>query len=102
MSILHTSSARRCRARASPATISVGEAGCFPKIGTLTTFAKVSAGETPAGRTGWKPVLRLFPADLAAFVLFFEPSYERFEVFHHCTRGNVFAGRLLQNFAPIF
>src|SRR6266576_1452130 len=101
MSILHTSSARRCRARASPATISVGEAGCFPKIGTLTTFAKVSAGETPAGRTGWKPVLRLFPADGAAFVLFFKPSHQRFEVIHHRAGGDVFAGRFFQNFAPI-
>jgi len=27
-----------------------------------------SAGETPAGRTAGKPVFRLFPADLAAFV----------------------------------
>src|SRR6266480_5557869 len=103
MSILHTRSARRWRAGASPARISVGEAGCFPKIGTLTTFAKVSAGETPAGRTGWKAVLRLFPADLAAFVLLFEPAaHQWLEVIHHRAGGDVFAGRFFQNFAPIF
>jgi hypothetical protein len=33
------------------------------------------------------------PADLAAFVLFFQPTHERFEVIHHRARGDVFAGR---------
>ena len=37
------------------------------------------------------------PADLAAFVLFFEPAHKRFEVFHHRARGNVFADRFSQN-----
>jgi len=44
----------------------------------------------------------LLPADLAAFVLFFEPAHEGLEVFHHSTCRNVFAGRFLQDFAPIF
>src|SRR6516225_4915317 len=43
-----------------------------------------------------------FPADLAAFVLFFQPTHEGFEVFHHRARGDVFAGRVFQNFAPVF
>ena len=48
----------------------------------------------PAGHTGKMP--ELFPADLAAFVLFLEPGHQqRFEVFHHgawrCLRGLPFA-----------
>ena len=31
------------------------------------------------------------PADMAAFVLFFEPAHQRFEVFHHRASGDVFA-----------
>ena len=46
--------------------------------------------------------VELLPADLAAFVLFFEPAHQRFEVFHHRASGDVFAGSFLQNFAPIF
>ena len=42
------------------------------------------------------------PADLAAFVLFLKPTHQRFEVLHHRASGNVFAGRFLQDFAPIF
>ena len=34
----------------------------------------------------------LVPADLAAFVLFFQPAHQRFEVFHHRASGDVFAG----------
>ena len=45
---------------------------------------------------------RLLPADLAAFVLFLKPTHQRFEVLHHRASGNVFAGRFLQDFAPIF
>ena len=37
----------------------------------------------------------LVPADLAAFVLFFEPAHQRFEVFRHRASGDVFAGRFL-------
>jgi hypothetical protein len=37
----------------------------------------------------------LLPADLAAFVLFFEPAHQRLEVFHHRARGDVFAGGFL-------
>ena len=59
------------------------------------------AGETPAGPTGKMPVL-LFPADLAAFVLFFQPAHQRLEVFHHRPSGDVFPGSFLQDFAPIF
>ncbi len=44
----------------------------------------------------------LIPANLAAFVLFFEPGIEWFEIFGHGAGGNIFAGRLLQDFAPIF
>ena len=44
----------------------------------------------------------LVPADLAVFVLFFQPAHQRFEVFHHRASGDVFAGGFLQNFAPIF
>ena len=43
----------------------------------------------------------LIPADLAAFVLFLQPAHERLEIIHHRARGDVFAGRFLQNFAPI-
>ena len=46
--------------------------------------------------------IHLLPADLAAFVLFFEPAHQRFKVFHHRASGDVFAGRFLQDFAPIF
>ena len=46
--------------------------------------------------------IELFPADLAAFVLFFKPAHQRLEVFHHRAGGDVFAGRFFQNFAPIF
>ena len=42
------------------------------------------------------------PADLAAFVLFFEPAHQRFEVFRRRASGDVFAGRFLQYFVPIF
>ena len=34
------------------------------------------------------------PVDLAAFVLFFEPAHQWFEVFHHRASGDVFVGRL--------
>ena len=44
----------------------------------------------------------LVPADLAVFVLFFQPAHQRFEVFHHRASGNVFAGRFLLDFAPNF
>ena len=44
----------------------------------------------------------LVPADLAVFVLFFQPAHQRFEVFHHRAGGDIFAGSLLQHFAPIF
>jgi hypothetical protein len=44
----------------------------------------------------------LVPTDLASFVLFFQPAHQRLEVFHHRTRGDVFAFRFLQHFAPIF
>ena len=46
------------------------------------------------------PVL-LFPTDLTAFVLFLKPGHQRLEVFRHRASGDVFAGRFLQNFAPI-
>jgi RNA polymerase sigma factor (sigma-70 family) len=43
----------------------------------------------------------LFPADLAAFVLVFQPRHGRLEVIHHRAGGDVFAGRFSQNFARI-
>jgi len=46
--------------------------------------------------------IHLLPADLLACVLFLKPSHQWFEVFHHRASGNVFAGRFLQDFAPIF
>jgi hypothetical protein len=45
--------------------------------------------------------IHLLAADLAAFVLFLKPAHQRFEVFHHRTSGDVFAGRSLQRFALI-
>ena len=42
----------------------------------------------------------LVPADLAVFVLFFQPAHQRFEVFHHRASGNVFAGGLLYKQPP--
>ena len=66
-----------------------------------------STGETPAGHTGsqqrvrpvadWKPMFRLIPVDLAAFVLFFQPGVQRFEVLGDGAGGDVFAGGFLQN-----
>src|SRR5438552_1195726 len=44
----------------------------------------------------------LLPADLAAFVLVFQPGHERLEVIHHRARGDVFACGFFQDFAPIF
>ncbi len=44
----------------------------------------------------------LLPPDLAAFVLFFEPAHQRFEVFHHRASKDVFADSFFQNFAPVF
>jgi hypothetical protein len=37
----------------------------------------------------------LIPADLASFVLFFEPAHQRLEIFHHRASGDIFAGRFL-------
>ena len=64
----------------------------------------ITAYQKPSHRDGLQinSQRHLFPADLAAFVLFFQPAHQRFEVFHHRASGDVFAGRFLQNFAPIF
>jgi hypothetical protein len=35
------------------------------------------------------------PADLAAFVLFFQPALQWLEVFGHRAGGNIFPGRFL-------
>ena len=35
------------------------------------------------------------PADLASFVLFFQPAHQRLEVIHHCAGGDIFAGGFL-------
>jgi len=34
--------------------------------------------------------------------LSFQPAHQRFEIIHHCARGDVFARRFFQNFAPVF
>jgi hypothetical protein len=47
-------------------------------------------------------LLLLLPSDLAPFVLFFQPSHQWFEVFHHRASGDVLAGGFLQDFAPVF
>ena len=33
--------------------------------------------------------------------MFFQSGHQRFEVFHHRTSGDVFAGRFLQNFTAV-
>ena len=37
----------------------------------------------------------LLPADLTAFVLFFEPGLQGFEIFAHRARGKIFPSRFL-------
>jgi len=64
--------------------------------------AFVSSAELKDENAFGAPGGRALPADLAAFVLFFQPTHEGFEVFHHRARGDVFAGRVFQDFAPIF
>ena len=44
----------------------------------------------------------LIPTNRATLVLFFQPRLQRLEIFGHRARGNIFAGRFLQDFAPIF
>jgi hypothetical protein len=39
--------------------------------------------------------LDLFPPDLAAFVLFFQPALQWLEVFRHRAGGDIFASRFL-------
>ena len=58
----------------------------------------------------WLPALRqnifagggLLPADGPAFVLLLQPAHQRLVVFEHRTRGEILAGRFLQDFAPVF
>jgi hypothetical protein len=44
----------------------------------------------------------LLPTDLSAFVLFFKPALQWLEIFRHCAGGDIFPGRFLQHFLPIF
>jgi hypothetical protein len=41
---------------------------CY-NVSELFARNSIRQAETPVGRTGWKPVLRLLPANLAAVVL---------------------------------
>src|SRR6266702_7771368 len=64
----------------------------FLKIRIVAALVSSSFG-APSGRA--------LPADLAAFVLFFQPTHERLEVIGHGAGGDVFTGRFFQDFAPI-
>src|SRR5580765_3866672 len=44
----------------------------------------------------------LFPTDLASLVLVLQPSHQRLEIINHRASREIFARRLLQDFAPIF
>ena len=69
-------------------------------VAALVSSAEVKSEERPfrwdSGR------YNSVPADLAAFVLFFQPAHQWFEVVHHRARGDVFAGRFFRDVAPIF
>ena len=43
----------------------------------------------------WTLMSELLPANLPAFVLFFEPGHQRLEIFHHRASGDVFSRRFL-------
>ena len=58
---------------------------------------------SPSHRDGLQRIRnRSLPSDLPTFVLFLQPAHQRLEVIHHRVGGDVFAGRFLQNFAPVF
>src|SRR4051795_1182039 len=86
--------------------IDVGQSGSneIAAHSAIRVFRTRSGGLQTAdldGRFGKRPSL-LVPANLTAFVLFFEPGLKRLEVIRHGASRDIFAGRVLQDFAPVF
>ena len=58
---------------------------------------------SPSHRDGLQRIRnRSLPANLAAFVLFFQPAHQRLEIIHHCAGRDVLASGLPQDFTPVF